>query len=81
VYVERIQVLQKEKHQIQLEIQEVRLKIKNQQKIIDQLLNKLNDIQSKADNLKSQNIELNFKLEAGEEDLQKLHQKNDNLNL
>ena len=74
-YIERIQELQKEKHRIQIEIQEVRSKIKSQQKTVDQLVNKLTDLQYQGDKLREANVELNFKLEASKEELLKSHQK------
>ena len=74
-YIERIQELQKEKHQIQIEIQEVRSKIKSQQKTVDQLVTKLSDLQYKGEKLRETNVELNFKLEASKEELLKSQQR------
>ena len=78
-YIDRIQELQKEKHRIQTDIQEVRSKIKSQQKIIDQLVKKLKDFQSKGDQFREKNIDLNFKLEASKEELLKSQQNAENL--
>ena len=78
-YTDRIQELQKEKHRIQMDIQEVRSKIKSQQKVIDQLVNKLKDLQSKSDQLRDTNVDLNFKLEASKEELLKSHENAETL--
>lgn len=67
--IERMKVLAKEKFELQLEVQEVENKIRGQERVVSRLMARLKEVEERVEKLREKNLDLNFKFEAGKEEL------------
>ena len=78
--IERMTILGKEKFELQLEIQDVENKIKAQERVVDRLMARLKEVEDRAEKLRDKNLDLNFKFEAGKEELCRVQASSEKIN-